>query len=111
MRSTILLFVVVLVVGCAHVDDPKALAKNFAGADTEQLGAHCKAAIAKAETFDERTLERHVVGVVISTVLGPLGWVVNFARGQEHQKDKQAVALNLKKNCSPPVLGGVELAR
>jgi hypothetical protein len=111
MRSTILLMVVLVLVGCAHVDDPKVLAKNHAGADIEQVGAQCKAAIAKAESFDDRTVERHGLGIVISTVMGPLGWVVNLARSQEHQKGKQAVAENLKKNCSSPALGSVELAR
>ena len=111
MRSTILLMVVIVLVGCAHVDDPKSLAKNFVGADVEQVGAQCKAAIAKAEGFDDRTVERHGVGLVISTAMGPLGWVLNLARGRQHQNDKQAVALNLKKNCSSPGLDGVELAR
>jgi hypothetical protein len=111
MRSTILLMAVLVLVGCAHVEDPKALAKTFAGADVEQVGAHCKAAIAKAESFDDRTLERHGVGLVISTVMGPLGWVVNLARGLEHQKSKQAVAENFKKNCSSPAFGSVELVR
>lgn len=110
MRSIILLMVVVLV-GCAHVDDPKVLAKTFAGADVERVGAQCKAAIAKAESYDDKTVERHGVGFVISTAMGPLGWLLNLARGRQHQNDKQAVALNLKKNCSSPNFDGVELAR
>jgi len=111
MRSTILLIMLVLAAGCAHVDDPKALAKNFAGADAEQVGAQCKAAVTKAENFDDRTVERHGVGLVISSVMGPLGWVFNLARGQEHQKGKQAVAENLKKNCSSPLLDSAAIVR
>jgi hypothetical protein len=111
MRSTILLMVVLVLAGCAHVDDPKSLAKTFAGADVEQVGAQCKAAVTKAENFDDRTLERHGLGLVISTVMGTLGWVLNLARGRQHQNDKQAVALNLKKNCSSPGLDGAAIVR
>lgn len=97
--------------GCAHLDDPRALANNFAGTNTDQLGMKCKAAIDKAANFDERTVERHGIGLVISSVLGPVGWAFNIARGHQYQNEKKSVAQNLKDNCAFLVLDSPELDR
>lgn len=99
MKRISLVVLVGLNAACAQVQSPRALAQPYKTAHIEQVGAQCKAAIVQAEAFNDRTVERHGLGMVLSSVLGPLGLPINWVRQRLHDEEKLALGSHLQSQC------------
>lgn len=99
VSSSVLVILVAALAGCAQKEHPHQAAARIKNNQAHMAGAQCLHSIRQAETYDDKTLERRGVGVLLSSLLGPLSWPINKLREDEHDKQKQAVVAKLESDC------------
>lgn len=94
-----------MLVGCATGRTPKQAVQDLEAVASSpgHQTTDCRATKEIAKNFDDQEIPRLATRITLSTILGPLSWLVNRERDKEHQKKRDVVIAQMYQSCPHPL--------